>query len=373
MNDQFFIIYNDSQYNKFMNYLKNGDLQKVIYPFYYFYSYDLLIINKFFIDKLLAETDEDILTKYTKCMKLNILLYYIFKYKKINSINLFQFGYLDLHYKDVLYVLFREYFYLNEKHDIDKVTNYVNENTFISYIYGLFGRDINVINFILNKYENIKNRICENFLRVPLNLSLNLKKEYSKKLFKPNTLHFINDNKEYEDFVNLVFSDNGLYKVSLPVFDKENYFNKYNIDISHIKKENILNFKNFKPTYSPSCYSIDFFFNNLDLFKYNFNINHEPSIIIDLNMYKRDDYDFYNEVYDSENETFNSETSYDSNEPYDSEEEKYKKDPINYIINYEYDTHHYTYDNLIDKHSCILFYAFFLSTREQIDKILIIY
>jgi len=205
--------------------------------------------------------------------------------------------------------------------------------------------------------------ICENLLRVPLNLPFNLQKEYSKKLFKPNTLHFINDNKEFEDFVNLVFSDNGLYEISFPVFDKKNYFNKYNIDISYIKKENILNYTNFKPTYSPCCYTIVFYFNNLDIFRYNFNINNKPSIIIDLNIYKKD------ESYNSEDESFNSEDeSYNNEGPYNYEEEQYKKDPINYIINYEYDIHHYTYDNLIRKHSCILFYAFFLSTSEKIDK-----
>jgi len=67
--------------------------------------------------------------------------------------------------------------------------------------------------------------------RVPLLYPKDLLKFYSNKIFEPNKLYLQHENKEYEEFFNIVFSDEGLSKINSFRYgsDFNNYFKKYNI------------------------------------------------------------------------------------------------------------------------------------------------
>jgi len=215
---QFFMINNKNQFYQFLHllpYFKNF----TIYP--YNNVSDLVIINKYFIEQLISETNKrkEILLYINQCNEL-LLEYYLFKYSKI-SFNVYKLFTKNHGNKLIVKTEINKnvfnYFYLNENNNLLNLINnkIVEEETFIKYMMDFYSRDIKILKYILNNIKNLKLYKCLSELRVPLTFPLDTLIKYTEKIYEPNKLYFLHKNKDIQDFVNIVFSDKGILDIDL--------------------------------------------------------------------------------------------------------------------------------------------------------------
>jgi len=120
MNHQFFIIYTDKQYNRFMKYCySDKDTKYLTFSSGKMNKYDLLIVNKFFINKLSKESNREFLLKFISKINIPMYIYFLYKYNIITDINIFSFdirnNFYPNEYLSIIFALFEDYFYLKEK------------------------------------------------------------------------------------------------------------------------------------------------------------------------------------------------------------------------------------------------------------------
>ncbi|ORX41426.1 hypothetical protein BCR36DRAFT_339520, partial [Piromyces finnis] len=137
----------------------------VILGTYHMYIYDLLIINKFFINKLLEESRRDILVKFIKNINIVFYIYFLYKYNILTDIKIpSSIKDESLRYElypSILFVLFEDYFYLDGKHNIKNVTKYISEEKLINNIFLVFGRDITVLDYLIQNFDCINDIDCK--------------------------------------------------------------------------------------------------------------------------------------------------------------------------------------------------------------------
>ena len=236
-NKQFFIIYNEKQYNRFLALKEKYENEK----FNGERMFQLIIKNKYFISKLVEDDFVGIIAreKYQDSKyNLTILLYYLYKYDFI-SYNIFDlFKSDDLNLYTIVYIIFHDMFYLNESINLSNITKYINLNILILEICDFFGRDINVLNYIIkNIISGSDGFECFNMFRILPFFPIDILKKYSTKLFKPNILYFKHENKYLENLFNIICSNEILYDI-YKSFIKQFYF------IDYIEKYNIPNISN---------------------------------------------------------------------------------------------------------------------------------
>jgi len=248
---QNFMIYTLEQYNEFINLVKkcndnNSNYINKIYPYKKSYKNTLFILNKELINFLVNDKNNESILKILLKFHENgcsIYLYYLYKYNiiSLNTFNMFKLGIV---YKEAIVIIYVfNYFYLNDKfYDITKLLKYMEREYVISTIVDIFGRDINILNYVIKNL--VKDSLIDaksSIYRIPSTFPMSTLKEYTSKIYKPNEKYLnCSKDKDTELFFNTVCFDVGLdfiYDVSsnnhyLPYFV---YFNRYNVNFNIFK------------------------------------------------------------------------------------------------------------------------------------------
>jgi len=211
--DQFFTVNNEKQYKKYVELSKNKSISDKLYPYEHDSEifYKLIIPNVFFFQQLMKETDEDFINEYIEYNKNYFLLYYLYKYKYIDSeiLNLFI---LDYDCLDIRFEIF-EYFYFENKEFLEDLYKVNNEYPpiIIRFIIEKNARDIKILEYCDKKFNNYKKcygllRVNELF-RIPPCFPMNIMAKYTHNFFVRNNLTFHSEDKTTELIVNTIFSD----------------------------------------------------------------------------------------------------------------------------------------------------------------------
>ncbi|KAL6589273.1 hypothetical protein U3516DRAFT_653110 [Neocallimastix sp. 'constans'] len=196
ISDQFFLINNNKQYNRLKYFFKED---RYIYDKYRHLTpscndyFSLVIINKYFIEKLLYEKDENFLNEVISTRENYLLEDFI----KINENNI----------KDILRKILIE-----------------------------SGKDINILNYCLDKVKRYNSKIksIEGY-RVPMHYCFETLKYYSDELCIKNHLYLKCEDKYAEEFINVCFTDEfirNFYHFNIEFHEK--FSKKYNIDFKEI-------------------------------------------------------------------------------------------------------------------------------------------
>ncbi|KAL6625976.1 hypothetical protein LY90DRAFT_674750 [Neocallimastix californiae] len=196
ISDQFFLINNNKQYNRLKYFFKED---RYIYDKYRHLTpscndyFSLVIINKYFIEKLLYEKDENFLNEVISTRENYLLEDFI----KINENNI----------EDILRKILIE-----------------------------SGKDINILNYCLDKVKrnNSKIKSIEGY-RVPMHYCFETLKYYSDELCIKNHLYLKCEDKYAEEFINVCFTDEfirNFYHFNIEFHEK--FSKKYNIDFKEI-------------------------------------------------------------------------------------------------------------------------------------------
>jgi len=248
ISDQFFLINNNKQYNRFKYFFKefryNYNKYKHLNPSFYCYC-SLIIINKYFIDKLLYEKDEDFLKEVVGDRDIRFYLLYLYNYSKIYTKTFILFYSDTLNRAVVPDITFyiNKYFYSNtHKYLLEDFikSNENNINDILIKILKEFGKDINILNYCLDKIKqyNLKLKSIEGY-RVPINYSFETLKYYSDKLCIKNRLYLKCEDKYAEEFINTCFTDELIRNFNhLNNIFQVNFSKKYNINFCEIRGKN---------------------------------------------------------------------------------------------------------------------------------------
>jgi len=297
-NNQYFKIYNDNQYNRYINMIKEYKEKKDNQ----YLNFRLIIPNKYFISRLV--NDKELHLSYT-----DLNTYYLLKYNYISNITFDYFKKEILSEHDVVSILFIDIIYLKNNFDITKITNYINNNYFYKTIFGVIGINVDGIEYIIN---NISNRhydsYCYNY-RINPCFPRDLLIKYSSKLYKPNILYFKYSDKYIEDIFNNLCSDNLLKELHYSKsFKYGSNFNlnlclkKYNIS-QNIQNFEILNFEKYilnKPSIKTEQFNMneeDLWFGNKTLFNFNFTLNNYENLSDNMYDYSYDEINMFSDIF----------------------------------------------------------------------------
>ncbi|ORX70385.1 hypothetical protein BCR32DRAFT_305533 [Anaeromyces robustus] len=212
-NDQYFMIYNDRQYKRFIELMKLYKIKSKEKHFAIDLYFGLAIPNEFFISKLI--NDEDFLINLYGTDFTDSILYFLLKYNYISS-SIFQMFKNDYYCFEstITYIIFIDMIYLkNEQYDLTKMNKFINSKVFFNYILGV-GRNIEGLEFIINNIiDKIEDNYCYDEIRIGYKYPLEILKKYSNKLYKPNILYFKHPNKYIESVINNKYGDKGLKRI----------------------------------------------------------------------------------------------------------------------------------------------------------------
>ncbi|ORX77014.1 hypothetical protein BCR32DRAFT_302928 [Anaeromyces robustus] len=242
---QFFMVNTIEQYNKFIHLLNQKEV--IIHPFNDYNIVNLLIINKYLLIQLLKEEDINITKQVINNFPYSdAILYYLYKFNLI-PLKYYRNFYIKLlfRYDVALYVNGINYFYFNKKNNFDNVLNYFSKNELITFLFYYFGRDLKVLDFIVRFIGEIPLEQHRNY-RVPLTFPYEIIKRYTKKIFQPNKTVIEYHDKKIEEFMNNVFTDQGIRLLSLFVNEDQPFgkyiSRRYNININ-------INYEDIKEKY----------------------------------------------------------------------------------------------------------------------------
>ncbi|KAL6621703.1 hypothetical protein U3516DRAFT_810931 [Neocallimastix sp. 'constans'] len=250
MNKQYFIIYNDKQYERLIEKFEK-------------YEDRLIILNEYIIKNLVNDNNNSyiltLLKEYSHIslyclLKHNYISYKIFDYLKYDTISYIRF----------IFITFYIAYYLKENINLKN----------IKYI-------------IINICNNIKYDYCYDRLRLYPIYPLNLLKIVSSKLYKLNILYFKHDDKNIEDFINSICGDSELRNINnqgyINIFSKQMNPIYMNIKLQRYKKLHYLWFEN------KDLFNINFELKKYHL-KYNGRYNYSYHEIDKFSLIFRDKY-----------------------------------------------------------------------------------
>jgi len=405
LSNQFYIIRNKKQYNKFIELYKHKK-NYLTYPCDDGYVFRNLILNKYVI-KQLSKENNDIYSSIVNefdMSEIMILLCFFYKYDFI-SLNVFNlFKNISDYYEitDDVYMIMElfNFFYIDNKLNDINILNInllyqkikqstgkteINFENLLYLVVQNFGRDINILKYISENCKYTYSTECIDMFRLPLlNHPLNVLMKYSCKLFKQNKYYLKHNNKNIELFVNAIFSDFGLKCINFFCGYPNDCFNVY--DISLINEE---------------CENFDLYINNknstiIDISNNNNDNNNNDDNNNDNNNNDNNNNDDnnnddnvhcvnHNQLINNNNinnnfkDSDNFYNNYNVNIKSNNITNKINKTFINYkYYNFIFKEHrkyfnknHYNdiYKTSIAK-ECILFYETFLNTYKKIEKIL---
>ena len=308
ISDQFFLINNNKQYNRLKYFFKED---RYIYDKYRHLTpscndyFSLIIINKYFIEKLLYEKDENFLNEVISTREnVNFYLLYLYNYSYIYTKTFILFHSYTVNRTNVPDMTFYtfKYFYSNiHKYLLEDFIK-INENNIEDILRKILiesGKDINILNYCLDKVKRYNSKIksIEGY-RVPMHYCFETLKYYSDELCIKNHLYLKCEDKYAEEFINVCFTDEfirNFYHFNIEFHEK--FSKKYNIDFKEIGEK----------------------FEVIDINKINTNENYTNE-------------NYTNENYNNENETNENETNEnETNENETNENETNENEYINDI------------------------------------------
>jgi len=245
---QYFMILNRKQYQKFKE-LSSIKIYN-IYPFMNnpYNIYKLLIINKYLMEQLMIEEDENFLLTILDNIHNKLLLLYSYKYNFISTKTFYTFYYprnneSEFNLKFELY----EHFYFEDFKDLLNNTLVINSNNqkfrIIEKILYYYSRDVNIFKFCIEKIKQYKFYTISEYHRMPLYFPLEFLKKYDD-IFFPKKMYITCEDKHLEEFINITFPDCLIMELGKHNYNKINnkFFGKY-----YLKYDiNIEKFDNFK-------------------------------------------------------------------------------------------------------------------------------
>ncbi|ORX41589.1 hypothetical protein BCR36DRAFT_467782 [Piromyces finnis] len=243
---QYFMIFNRKQYQKLVELISRKDF--TIYPHLnnHYIIFNIFIINKYFIEQLMIEKNNDFLLLIHERLsnKITILLY-LYKYNYISTKIFYSFYYYGNkhNYFNFVFELY-EYFYHNEFKNLFENTfdalDITGKSKIISEMLLFYGRDINIFKYCIKKIKQYHLYIRYDYFRIPLHFPIEYLKEYNDDVFFPNELFVTCEDKKIEEFINTFFSDYFILVLSNNYNDKykcyERFYSRYNIDIDKLYK-----------------------------------------------------------------------------------------------------------------------------------------
>ena len=245
ISDQFFLINNNKQYNRLKYFFKED---RYIYDKYRHLTpscndyFSLVIINKYFIEKLLYEKDENFLNEVISTREnVNFYLLYLYNYSYIYTKTFILFHSYTVNRTNVPDMTFYtfKYFYSNTHKYLLEDFIKINENNIEDILRKILiesGKDINILNYCLDKVKRYNSKIksIEGY-RVPMHYCFETLKYYSDELCIKNHLYLKCEDKYAEEFINVCFTDEfirNFYHFNIEFHEK--FSKKYNIDFKEI-------------------------------------------------------------------------------------------------------------------------------------------
>jgi len=243
---QFFRIKTDKQYKKLVEFILsklhdkpalNSLLPETNECF------TLIIINQFLIEKLMKETNEEFISLTINHFTSYLLLLYLYEYGFISTKELIIFT-LNEENDDLLNLKFEifEHFYNKQnKNFLNKTIHSQNikyKNYIIDHMIHHYGRDINVVNYCINKIKEYNLYVPTSQYQVPLFFPFKQLKKYANKIFIPNQLYISCEDKRLQTFLNTVCSDNDIKNNFRNTPDKQ--LKKYELHKDNLKNYQIL-------------------------------------------------------------------------------------------------------------------------------------
>ena len=243
LSDQYFMIFNKIQYNKFFEIVKKNQ-NKGNTKHMPFSDIDNLLLNREFLDIIIKETDIYILKyfMYNIChkdllyclIKFGIMpnnLYRLIKFEIMPN-NLSTFYYDNFAITKFKYNLY-DYLYYKKDFSLKKIIKF---NINIGYISSHFFRDINVLKLLTKNLNKLYPNNYSYYRNLPT-YPLYILNEYDNKIFEPNKLYLQSKDKFFEKLCNLIFNDKELHDIferKTIILDEFDY-SKYGINLKDLK------------------------------------------------------------------------------------------------------------------------------------------
>jgi len=230
------LISTKEQYNR-LKYINQNFLECKFYNSVFMDSYffsNLTIVNDFLNEQLLNEKDEIFIKSFFH-NNINIFLLYLYKFKYISSyvLNLFYIKPILNH----TYMLFDtiEYIYYNNREYLDNslIKSNINEyyfgNIFKNFFY-FKCVNIQLLDYFVDVVKKYSIVLESKKYRIPPRFPLNIIEKYTNKIYKPNSLYVHCENNYIERFINSIFSDTLINKLSkYEIFNISDELNVYEI------------------------------------------------------------------------------------------------------------------------------------------------
>jgi len=257
--NQNFMIFNDKQYKRLVYFLTNNDKNN---------SIKNIVINKYFLSKLMSETDYNVINNYISNLEKSLLnesMDYIIKYLfKYNYVSIQFYNLFTENRNNLIYDLMEYFYFDNKNYYFNDNFNYNNYVEIVEYVMSNI-YDVNIIKYCIEMSKKHNILISQdnvyNYFKIPMCLPFNIK-SYTKKIYKSNKLKFIiqdniKDKEYYEEVINTIFSDwffdsmktNNLFNLNEDFYS--NIMSKYDINPKIINKYEIHNINDDKIYFTP--------------------------------------------------------------------------------------------------------------------------
>ncbi|OUM63935.1 hypothetical protein PIROE2DRAFT_9467 [Piromyces sp. E2] len=264
---QFFVINTKKQYEKliqltFSELNNNSEINPYLEKNELF---SLIIINQFLIEELMKETNEEFISMAIQGITPYFLLLYFYEYGFISTkdLNLFSSNEKNKDQLNLKFEIFEHFYNKKYKNLLNKTIhnqNIKHKNYIMDHIIHHYGRDINIVNYCINKIKEYDLYIPTSQYQVPLFFPLKLLKKYTNKIFIPNQFCVTCEDKRLQTFLNTVSSDNDIKNDFCNISNKElkryelhkDNFSNYQIRKKDIDLEYIYNTENYQ-TYLNDC------------------------------------------------------------------------------------------------------------------------
>eukprot|EP00833_Pecoramyces_ruminatium_P013634 jgi/Orpsp1_1/1187666/evm.model.d7180000059314.1 len=241
---QYFMVLNRKQYQKFkeLSSIKYYNIYPLMTKSYNIYT--LLVINKYLIEQLMIEENDNFLLTILDNVHNKLLLLYSYKYNFISTKTFYTFYYPrnDQSEFNLVFELYEHFYFKDFKNLLDNTldrNNIVQKYRTVHKILYYYARDVNIFKYCIKKINQYKLYIHSERHRMPLYFPLEFLKKYDSNFF-PNKICITCEDKYLEEFINTVLPDYLINELdnhtSNNCYNKHyiKYYLKYNINIEKL-------------------------------------------------------------------------------------------------------------------------------------------